>query len=80
MQSPGCRNRALSIYGCLSVVAATPLFMGAAAWILRPSFQTRLYHGSAELAERPASMQASLRWNDDGTSMKKIAEEQKAWQ
>ena len=30
-------------------------------WIPRPSFQTRLYHGSAELAERPASMQAVLR-------------------
>ena len=34
-------------------------------WIPRPSFQTRLYHGSAELAERPASMQAGLRRNDD---------------
>ena len=33
-------------------------------------FQTRLYHGSAELAERPASMQAyipaGLRLNDGG--------------
>ena len=46
-------------------------------WIPRPSCQTRLYHlgglfltplyhGSAELAERPASMQAGLRRNDGG--------------
>ena len=37
-------------------------------------FPTPLYHGSAELAERPASMQAGLRRNDGGVKIRLTAD------
>ena len=40
----------------------------------------RVDRNGAPLAPRPAFLDSSLRWNDDGVGMRKTAEEQKAWQ